>query len=47
LIPGKTVVFRLSVVGQRGSWFWISAIKSSAPTVTERLKCGSMTPKAS
>lgn len=26
-VPGKTVVFRLSAVGQRGSWIWISAIK--------------------
>jgi len=26
LSPGKTVVFRLSAVGQRGSWFWISAV---------------------
>jgi hypothetical protein len=23
--PGKTVVFRLSVVGQRGSWIWSAA----------------------
>jgi hypothetical protein len=27
LSPGKTVVFRLSAVGQRGGWFWISAVK--------------------
>lgn len=46
-VPGKTVVFRLSAVGQRGSWIWISALKSSALTSAERRKRGSVTPRAS
>ena len=46
-VPGKTVVFRLSVVGQRGSWIWISAVKSFALIEAERQNRGSVTPKAS
>jgi len=46
-VPGKTVIFRLSVVGQRGSWIWINALRAPALTEAERQKRGSVTPRAS